>query len=67
MKKFFTQAIIALATATTCFGAYAQTTGDNNKMYLIKDDRIVGKYDVDAVDYVSFKLPEGIIDEPIWV
>lgn len=34
-------------------------------MYLIKDNRVVGKYNVDEVDYASFTLPEGVEDSPI--
>lgn len=29
-------------------------------MYLIKGDKVVAKYGIDDVDYVSFKLPEGV-------
>ncbi len=34
-------------------------------MYLIKGNQVVAKYGVDEVDYVSFKLPEGVIDKQI--
>ncbi len=34
-------------------------------MYLIKGDQVVAKYGVDDVDYVSFKLPEGVVDAPL--
>lgn len=44
-------------------GANAQT----ENMYLIKGDRVVGKYNVDAVDYVSFKLPEGVQENNLWL
>lgn len=53
-----------LAAATLSMSAQ---TAENNTMYLIKGDRVVGKYGVDQVDYASFKLPQGVIDEPIWI
>lgn len=38
-------------------GAYAQ-----EKMYLIKGNEVVAKYNVGDVDYATFHLPEGVID-----
>lgn len=64
--KIFTQISAAVLAVAACIGANAQTA-ENNTMYLIKGDHVVGKYDVDAVDYVSFKLPEGVIDASLWV
>lgn len=61
MKKM----ILALALAATSLAcAWAQ---EATNMYLIKGDRVVGKYDVDAVDYVSFKLPEGVNNDNLWL
>lgn len=60
----FIKSILFAGVAAMSIGAMAQ---DNNTMYLIKGDRVVGKYAVDAVDYATFKLPEGIHDEPVWV
>lgn len=53
-----TSALVAAAT----LGAAAQET-----LYLVKGDRVVGKYSVEDVDYATFKLPEGVIDAPIWI
>lgn len=59
--------ILAGAAMAAAFLASAQTEADNSKMYLIKGDRVVGKYAVEDVDYVSFNLPEGIKDENLWL
>ena len=58
------QTIIATLFAVGAMGAYAQST---DMMYLIKGDHVVSKYKVDDVDYVSFELPAGVIDNPIWL
>lgn len=55
--------IAAMLVSGVC-GAFAQS---DNTMYLVKGDRVVAKYNVDDVDYVSFDLPEGVIDDPLWV
>lgn len=34
-------------------------------MYLIKGNQVVARYGVDEVDYVSFKLPEGVTEKQI--
>lgn len=60
MKKIILASILAAATMP----AIAQQQQD---MYLIKDDHVVAKYNVDDVDYVSFSLPEGVTDSPLWV
>lgn len=52
----------ALIVAASAFGALAE----NETMYLVKGDRVVGKYAVDDVDYATFKLPEGVSDDNIW-
>lgn len=57
MKKI----LLAAAFAAGFFGASAQTADET--MYLIKGDQVVGKYNVDDVDYVSFTLPEGVNDK----
>ncbi|MDE7160903.1 MAG: hypothetical protein K2O24_08705 [Muribaculaceae bacterium] len=36
-------------------------------MYLVKDNRVVGRYDASAVDYITFDLPGDIIETPIWL
>lgn len=54
--------ISAALLAATVFGAAAQ-----EKIYLVKGDHVVGKYDIDEVDYATFKLPEGVIDAPVWI
>lgn len=56
--------IIASLLASAALGGYAQS---DETMYLIKGDRVVAKYNVDDVDYASFELPEGVIDDPIWL
>lgn len=60
MKKIILAAAFA---AAGIFGASAQNA--NETMYLIKDDQVVGKYNVEDVDYLSFKLPDGVSDSNI--
>lgn len=60
----FSKYLCAAIAAAACFGATAQ---EAENMYLIKSDRVVGKYAVDDVDYVSFRLPDGVVEEPIWI
>ncbi|MDE6300469.1 MAG: hypothetical protein K2M19_01970 [Muribaculaceae bacterium] len=55
--------ILTAALLIASLGASA----DTEKMYLVKGDRVVAKYDVDAVDYISFKLPDDVFDESIWL
>lgn len=56
--------IIAAAMAFAAVGASA---ADNEKMYLVKDNHVVAKYDVDAVDYISFNLPDDVKDGSLWL
>lgn len=58
--------IALLLFAAASLTAIAQTE-ENTTMYLIKGDRVVGKYPVDQVDYASFRLPEGVKDEELWL
>ncbi|MBD5341243.1 MAG: hypothetical protein HDR94_06670 [Bacteroides sp.] len=60
IKKTLFAAFVALA----AFGATAQ---DNENMYLVKGDRVVAKYAVDAVDYITFKLPDDVLEQNIWL
>lgn len=53
--------------AALAITASAQTAEENTTMYLIKGNRVVGKYPVEAVDYASFRLPEGVRDESLWL
>lgn len=55
--------IIAAAMAVAALSASAA----DEMMYLVKGDRVVAKYDVDAVDYISFNLPDDVIDENLWL
>ena len=57
------QTIIAAAIALTAASAAAE----NETMYLIKGDRVVGKYGVDAVDYITFNLPDDVRDQNLWL
>lgn len=66
MKSLF-RFITVLLFASAYFCVQAQTVTDNNTMYLIKGDRVVGKYNVDDVDYVCFNLPDSVIDASIWL
>lgn len=61
MKKIL--AIMAFI-AGTVLNAAAQTA-DGDFVYLIKGDKVVAKYSVGDVDYVSFRLPEGVQESPI--
>ncbi len=49
--------LAAVLTASLSLGTFAQ-----DKMYLIKDNEVVAKYNVTDVDYVSFELPAGVVD-----
>lgn len=49
--------LVAALAASLSLGAFAQ-----EKMYLIKGNEVVAKYNVNDVDYVSFELPQGVID-----
>ena len=55
MKKY----LLLTALLANMFAASAQET-----MYLIKGDKVVGKYAVADVDYAAFTLPEGVQDLP---
>ena len=55
--------IISAAMAVAALSASAA----DEMMYLVKGDRVVAKYDVDAVDYISFNLPDDVIDENLWL
>ena len=54
MNKLYLAAALAM---TISLGAVAQ-----EKVYLIKGNEVVAKYDVKDVDYVSFHLPDGVVD-----
>lgn len=58
-KKTF----IAAALAVAALGASAQ----DETMYLVKGDRVVGRYNVDAVDYITFNLPDDVHNESLWL
>lgn len=48
----------------------AMTAGNaaaKENVYLVKGDRVVAKYPVENVDYITFRLPEGVIDTPVWI
>lgn len=55
IKQLLTASLIALT--ATC--AVAE---DYDTMYLIKGQRVVGKYKVNDVDYATFTLPDGVDD-----
>lgn len=46
--------------AGAAFGAMAD---EHDTMYLIKGDHVVGRYNIDEVDYASFTLPEGVTND----
>lgn len=54
------QILLAAAVALASFGASAQTDSQAETMYLVKGDHVVAKYNVDEVEYITFKLPEGV-------
>lgn len=58
--------VIAAAMAMAALGASAN---DNNTetMYLVKGNRVVAKYPVDQVDYISFNVPDDVLDEALWL
>lgn len=64
MKKIYTAALAALVAAGSSFTASAQTENPES-LYLVKDNHVVGKYGVNDVDYITFNLPEGVVDSPI--
>lgn len=45
--------------------AVAATGMAQENMYLIKGNQVVAKFGVDEVDYVSFKLPEGVTENQL--
>ncbi|MBD5172011.1 MAG: hypothetical protein HDT02_02150 [Bacteroidales bacterium] len=53
--------------AATMAAAALSASAADETMYLIKGNRVVSKYDVDAVDYISFNLPDDVLDENIWL
>lgn len=53
-KKIFAASLAAVLT----LGASAQ-----EKLYLVKDNEVVAKYNVADVDYVTFNLPSDVIDD----
>lgn len=66
--KIFNKTILTAALALCGIGtAMAQDAAPAENMYLIKGDRVIGKYAVDDVDYVSFKVPEGVQEESLWL
>ena len=56
--------ILALALGALPLTASAQ---ENKTMYLVKGNTVVAKYDVDEVDYVTFRLPNDVRDSRIWL
>ena len=54
------QILLAAAVALASFGVSAQSDTQAETMYLVKGDHVVAKYNVDEVDYITFKLPEGV-------
>lgn len=59
IKKLFFTVMMAVCMAVT---GMAQ-----ENVYLIKGNQVVAKYGVDEVDYVSFKLPEGVTENQILI
>ncbi|MDE6418770.1 MAG: hypothetical protein K2K49_06135 [Duncaniella sp.] len=55
--------IMAAALALVTLGASAA----DETMYLVKGNRVVSKYNVDAVDYITFNLPDDVLDEALWL
>lgn len=55
--------IMAAAIALAAVSAVAE----NETMYLVKGDRVVAKYDVDEVDYITFNLPDDVKDQNLWL
>lgn len=64
--NIITKSILTVAVAASALGTNAQEQEYQN-MYLIKGDRVVGRYAVDAVDYVSFQKPEGVSESNLWL
>lgn len=50
-----------ILTAAACI-LMAGTIQAQETLYLVKGDRVVGKYNVADVDYATFELPEGVKD-----
>lgn len=60
--------LIAAALAViSCAAASAQTDAANETMYLVKGQRVVSKYPAGAVDYITFNLPDDVVDEALWL
>lgn len=59
-KRLLTTMVLALMMALT---AVAQ----NDSIFLIKGDKVIGKYSTSEVDYLSFAKPDGVTEEPVSV
>lgn len=55
--------ILSAAVVLAALGASAE----NETMYLVKGDRVVSKYAAGAVDYITFNLPDNVMDEALWL
>lgn len=58
-KNIFITAALALASLSA--------SAQSETMYLVKGDRVVGKYNVEDVDYATFTLPQDVTDSNIWL
>lgn len=47
--------------------ALVSTASAQENVYLIKGDKVVAKYSINDVDYVSFHLPDGVSESPVTV
>lgn len=56
---------ILLATAFAAMAATSVMADNNDTMYLIKGEQVVGKYNIDDVDYISFNLPDEVSDKSL--
>lgn len=63
MKKIYALAL----TAMMVLPAFNSPAAEPENLYLVKDNRVVGKYDAKEVEYITFNLPEQVIDSPLWL
>lgn len=56
---------ILLAAAFAAMATSSVMADNNETMYLIKGEQVIGKYNVDDVDYISFNLPDDVSDKNI--
>lgn len=66
MKNIHSIALTAIMAAIPALSALPQSANPET-LYLVKENRVVGKFDTKQVEYITFNLPAEVIDAPIWL